>query len=127
VLVGRLIKESSDNSRFTIDATQWLDVGETIVSYTAPVITQVVTTFPGPFPYAPRPPYPPEGAAPADTTPLVVTGQYNLGTTLEFFVGVGTPLLSYQFQLTLTGTSSRIKTVEVFINIIEAPGVPYLQ
>jgi hypothetical protein len=125
MLIGKFSKESADTSRFTIDATPWIDADETIVGYTPPVITPIISPFPGPFPYGPLPSPPPNAPPPVDATPLVILSQFNLGTSLEFFVDAGTLNLAYQFQTSITGTSGRVKTVEVFVNIVGAPGVPY--
>jgi len=125
MLIGQLNKESADISRVTIDAENWIDTGETLMSYTPPVITQIISQYPGPLPYFPLAPQVPIGPAPADTNPLVFASQFLLSSAIELFIGRGTTGLAYQVQTTILGTSTRKITVEFYVFIIPAPGIGY--
>lgn len=126
MLIGQLNKESADVSRVTIDAENWIDAGETLVSYTPPVVTQIISQYPGPLPYFPLAPQVPIGPAPADTNPLVFESQFLLTSAVELFIGGGTTGLAYQVQITILGTSTRKITVEFFVFVRPAPGIGYV-
>ncbi len=116
MLVGRLNKEPTDTSRFTVDFTPWVDTGETITAFTTPVITDVTNSFPAPFSLYPAPPvYPPF----VDPSPLLVSSSYLLtGLQVQMLVIDGSIGRVYQVQFVATGSSGRLKTIEVLVNVV---------
>jgi hypothetical protein len=109
MLVGRLTKETTDLRRATVDFTPWIDTGETISSYTAPVITNLTAAarLTAGLPTVP------------DTTPLTVANAYLIenATMVQLFLAAGTPGMSYQVQFVATGSSTRQQTIELCVTI----------
>lgn len=121
MLVGRLTKETTDIRRVIVDFTPWLDLGETITGLTA---SQIIygnngwsSTQP-PWQLA-ETPYDPTPLAFALASPTVV----NTNTAVQFFTQAGTPGAVYTVQVVVAGSSGRIATMEVMVQLSGIPPV----
>ena len=110
-LVGRIVKETTDKVRRTVDFVPVLDVGETISQIQAVNVTLGNTGWSSaPFPAVP----------PADPTPIKVdsTTVVNTGTAIQVYVESGTPGNVYTIQVIAIGsTSARVWTFEIGVQI----------
>ena len=115
MLVGRQTKEPTDVRRATVDFSRWLDTGETITGFTAPVITNLLYLSGVPFQAVQTPP--------PDMNPLVVSSSFitGNGTQVQLFTEDGTPGYAYQVQFIATGSSTRQITIELNVTCVSAP------
>jgi hypothetical protein len=113
-LVSRVVKETTDKVRRTVDFTPVFDVGETILEVQAVTITLGNTGWSTqPFPRVP----------PADPTPLKLdsTTVVNAATAVQVFLESGSPGNVYTVQGIVIGTSTRVWTFEIGVQITGAP------
>jgi len=121
MLVGRITKENSDESRVTVDFSAWLDAGEVVTQVSNQLVIQ------GAFGWnLTQPPWTAQ-PIPYDPTPITVAalGIITSGTQVQFLLNAGTPGMAYTFQFVAWGsTSKRKKTVEVGVQLTGVPPVP---
>ena len=113
MLVGRLTKETPDLRRATVDFTPWIDTGETITAFSAPVVTNLTMLA-----------WLTAGILPVpDVTPLLLSSAFLLpsATMVQMFLAAGTPGMSYQVAFVAIGTSQRQQTIELVVTI-RGPG-----
>lgn len=119
MIVGRLTKDQADVRRVTVDFTQWLDAGETVVSATVPVIDvrQQASWSDGPYIANPPP-------VVSDTTPLTLLSEavVNGNTGVQLFLQAGTPSLTYVVSFIATGGSGRQKEIDILVYVRVPPG-----
>lgn len=109
-LVGRIVKETTDTKRRTVDFAPVLDPNETITVQNIKVILGNTGWSNQPFPAVP----------PADPTPLVIasTTVINTSTAVQIEVNSGTPGNVYTVQGIIQGSSSgRVWTFEIGVQI----------
>lgn len=123
MLVGRIIKDQWDVSRFIVDMTQWFDTDETIKE------VRYAEIEPGSSGWS-LVPYPPDNAhwlygliEQYETTPLIfktwTTDQTH--TQLIVFLEFGTPSNAYTAKFTIEGTSLRAWTIEIGVQVTGRP------
>ena len=96
--LGRFSKTPSERKRYAIDYSQWLDTGETVVSYTF-------------------------AATPVDiSTPFVVDASSlsSAGTSLVFFVSGGNNNSQYTVDVKATTSGGQIKEDTVLFMVRDA-------
>jgi hypothetical protein len=117
MLLDRIIKEGTDLSRIICELEEWLDPSEVITQIVSADISLGTTGWS-------LQPYPPPGAPPPyDPTPLLfhtfTLDQTN--RTLIVFVKYGTPGNVYTCTFVLGGTSGRVFTFEIGVQISGQP------
>jgi hypothetical protein len=123
MLVGRLQKETTDIRRATVDfGKAWLDSGETLQSFTDPLVELMGAWVPGPYPSWPDNVIP-ATVLPPDPTPLVMDFIIMIpgGKLVQMFVSSGTPGNFYRISFTASGTSGRAQTVELVMSVKHQP------
>lgn len=110
MIVGKLIKETTDIRRAVVDFIKFLDAGETITAISTPTIIVDYSPFSG-------------GKAPVDVTPLTIVsaGLTASATGVTLFIGDGTPTLTYVISFVATCGSGRAQTVEITMVIAASP------
>lgn len=120
MIVGRIVKETTDENRVTVDFTPWLDIGETIGAITNPKIIQ------GAFGWNSNKPPLTASEVPYDPTPASIASleTVNSATQVQLFIISGTPGMAYTAQFVVWGGSGRKLTIEVGVQITGTPPVP---
>ena len=117
--LGKVHKDTSDVTRVVVDCSKWLDRAETITAVSLPTIVTDYT--PGAVPQG-------DGQVlyPPDNTPLLVDMPTIAGTNITLMLNDGTPTLAYWVEFLVTGTSGRIKTLELYTHCNPLIPSPYL-
>lgn len=120
MIVGRIVKETTDENRVTVDFTPWLDVGETIAAITNPKIIQ------GAFGWNTNRPPCTQPLVPYDPTPITLAslGTINFATMVQMFIIAGTPGMAYTVQFVAWGSSNRKLTIEVGVQLTGVAPLP---
>ena len=100
MIVGRLVKDSAELRRVTIDFSLWLDATEQVSATTTPaiIVEQLATWQQGAWVSTPPPPV-------TDTTPLSLASSVIAagGSQVMLMLGAGTPGLTYKVTFVATG------------------------
>ena len=117
MLIDRIDKAPSDYTRIIEDMTWWLDAGETLGEFIS------VEIIPGMSGWTEAPYPPPDSPPPYDPTPLLMPiYQFDSTGKLFFaFVSFGTAGVAYTLRFVLRGSSSRVITVEVGVQVTGMP------
>lgn len=122
MIVGRLVKDTQDVSRFTVDFSKWLDSGEIIGAVTNATATVLQSASWNTDVFVAQAPIPI-----VDTTPLAVLSEtlVSSSTAVQLKLGSGTPGVSYVVQFVAVGqVSARQKEIDIIVTIREPQATP---
>ena len=106
--LGKVQKDTTDAARVVVDCSRWLDQAEAITTVGIPTVVTDYST--GAVPQGDG-----EVLYPPDSTPVVLDVPVISGTNVVLMLRNGTPTLSYWVEFLVSGSSGRIKTLELYV------------